>query len=99
VAAAQVPARLTSAPAWRDAPPVFPARPRAANVRGRRDPLEPKREAHEEGILKGIGAALIVLWLVLWLFVKITFVAIHLLLLIGLAILVFGLIRRETSRP
>ena len=51
------------------------------------------------GILRSIGAALIVLWLVLWLFVKITFAAIHLLLLIGLAMLVFGLIKRETSRP
>jgi hypothetical protein len=49
------------------------------------------------GILKGIGALLIVVWLVLWLFVKITFVAIHLLLLIGLAMLVIGLIRRETA--
>jgi hypothetical protein len=49
-------------------------------------------------ILKGIGVALIVLWVVLWLFVKITFAAIHLLLLIGLAMLVFGLIRRQTSR-
>jgi hypothetical protein len=49
------------------------------------------------GILKGLGAILIVFWLVLWLFVKITFVAIHLLLLIGLAMLVFGFIRRETS--
>jgi hypothetical protein len=50
------------------------------------------------GFLKGIGAVLIVLWLVLWLFVKITVVAIHLLLLIGLAMLVMGFIRRETSR-
>ena len=49
------------------------------------------------GILKGIGAVLVVLWLVLWLFVKITFAAIHLLLLIGLAMLVLGFIRRETS--
>jgi hypothetical protein len=49
------------------------------------------------GILKGIGAVLIVTWLVLWLFVKITFAAIHLLLLIGLALLVFGLIKREAS--
>jgi hypothetical protein len=38
-----------------------------------------------------------VTWLVLWLFVKITFAAIHLLLLIGLALLVFGLIKREAS--
>lgn len=49
------------------------------------------------GILKGIGAVLIVVWLVLWLFVKITFAAVHLLLLIGLAMLVFGFIRRETT--
>jgi hypothetical protein len=48
------------------------------------------------GILKGIGALLIVIWLVLWLFVKITFAAIHLLLLIGLALLVFGLIKHES---
>jgi Flp pilus assembly protein TadB len=59
----------------------------------------PGREGSIMGILKGIGVALIVLWLVLWLFVKITFAAIHLLLLIGLAMLVFGLIRRETSGP
>ncbi len=51
------------------------------------------------GVLKGIGAVLIVIWLVLWLFVKITFAAIHLLLLIGLAMLLFGFIRREVSRP
>ena len=50
------------------------------------------------GILKAVGAVLIVAWLVLWLFVKITFAAIHLLLLIGVAMLVLGFIRRETSR-
>ena len=50
------------------------------------------------GILKGVGAVLIVVWLVLWLFVKITVAAIHLLLLIGLAMLVMGFIRREASR-
>lgn len=50
-------------------------------------------------ILKIIGAILIVAWLVLWLFVKITFAAIHLLLLIGIAMLVFGFIRRRTSVP
>jgi Flp pilus assembly protein TadB len=57
------------------------------------------KEGTTMGILRSIGVALIVLWLVLWLFVKITFAAIHLLLLIGLAMLVFGLIRRETSGP
>jgi Flp pilus assembly protein TadB len=51
------------------------------------------------GVLKGIGGLLIVVWVVLWLFVKITFAAIHLLLLIGLALLVFGFIKRETAGP
>jgi hypothetical protein len=50
------------------------------------------------GILKGIGALLIVAWLVLWLFVKMTFAAIHLLLLIGLAMLILGFIKRETAK-
>jgi len=49
------------------------------------------------GILKAFGAILIVTWLVLWLFVKITFAAVHLLLLIGLAMLVFGFIKRQAS--
>jgi hypothetical protein len=51
------------------------------------------------GILRGIGIVLILAWLVLWLFVKITFAAVHLLVLIGLAMLVFSLIKREASRP
>jgi len=49
------------------------------------------------GVLKAIGAVLIVTWLVLWLAVKITFVAVHLLLLIGLAMLVFGFIKSKTG--
>jgi Flp pilus assembly protein TadB len=49
------------------------------------------------GILKAIGAILIITWLVLWLFVKITFAAVHLLFLIGVAMLIFGFIRRETA--
>jgi hypothetical protein len=49
------------------------------------------------GVLKGIGAVLIIAWVVLWLFVKITFAAIHLLLLLGLAMLVFGFIKRRTA--
>lgn len=48
------------------------------------------------GLLKFLGVALIVVWLVLWLAVKITFGAIHLLLLIGLAMLVAGFIKRAT---
>jgi hypothetical protein len=48
------------------------------------------------GILKAIGVALIVAWLVLWLVVKITFTAIHLLFLLGLAALVIGFIKKKT---
>jgi hypothetical protein len=48
------------------------------------------------GVLKAIGAVLIVAWLVLWLFVKITFAAIHLLFLIGIAMLLFGFLKRES---
>jgi VIT1/CCC1 family predicted Fe2+/Mn2+ transporter len=51
------------------------------------------------GILKGLGVAIIVVWLVLWLAVKITFAAIHLLLLVGLAMIVFGFIKAKTSGP
>lgn len=45
------------------------------------------------GILKGIGVAVIVLWLVLWLAVKITFAAIHLLLVLGLALVIIGFVK------
>jgi len=48
------------------------------------------------GVLKAIGVLLIVGWLVLWLAVKITFAAVHLLLLVGLAMLVFGFIKSKT---
>ena len=48
------------------------------------------------GILKALGAVLIVAWLVLWLAVKITFGAVHLLLVIGLALLVYGFIKAKT---
>jgi len=47
------------------------------------------------GVLKAIGAVLIVAWLVLWLAVKITFAAVHLLLLVGLAMLVFGFLKSK----
>jgi hypothetical protein len=49
------------------------------------------------GVLKAIGAVLIVAWLVLWLAVKITFAAVHLLLLVGLAMLVFGFLKSKAS--
>lgn len=45
-------------------------------------------------LLKAIGVVLVVTWLVLWLAVKITFAAVHLLLLAGLALLVLGFIKK-----
>jgi membrane-bound ClpP family serine protease len=45
--------------------------------------------------LHAIGLLLIVVWLVLWLAVKITFAAVHL-LLVGIAMIVFGLLSRST---
>lgn len=48
------------------------------------------------GVLKLIGIVLIVAWLVLWLAVKTAVAAVHLLLLLGLAALVVGFIRKKT---
>jgi hypothetical protein len=45
------------------------------------------------GILKFLGVAILLLWLVLWLAVKITFGAIHLLVLLGVAMIIIGFIR------
>jgi hypothetical protein len=50
------------------------------------------------GILKWLGIAIIIAWLVLWLAVKITFGAIHLLLLLGVALLVVGFVK-ATNKP
>ena len=50
------------------------------------------------GILKVLGIAIIIVWLVLWLAVKVTFGAIHLLLLLGLALLVVGFVK-ATNKP
>ena len=50
-------------------------------------------------LLKGLGVALIAIWLVLWLAVKITFAAVHLLLLIGLAMIVFGFLKSKSAGP
>jgi Flp pilus assembly protein TadB len=58
-----------------------------------RDPLTKARE-HGMGILKVLGLAIIVLWLVLWLAVKVTVATIHLLLLVGVVLLVLGLLKR-----
>lgn len=48
--------------------------------------------------LKWIGGILLVTWFVLWLVVKITFTAIHLLLLVGLAMVVWGLLKSRFRR-
>lgn len=45
------------------------------------------------GILRFLGAAIIILWLVLWLAVKVTFGAIHLLVVLGIALLLLGFLR------
>ncbi len=50
------------------------------------------------GILKLLGIAIIIVWLVLWLAVKVTFAAIHLLLLLGVALLVVGFVK-ATNKP
>jgi hypothetical protein len=44
-------------------------------------------------ILKFLGVAVLLLWLVLWLAVKVTFGAIHLLVLLGVAMIIMGFIR------
>lgn len=48
-------------------------------------------------ILKGLGLALVVIWLVLWLAVKITFAAVHLLLLVGLVMIVMGFLKSKRA--
>jgi hypothetical protein len=48
--------------------------------------------------LHAIGLLLIVVWLVLWLAVKITFAAVHVLLLLGVAMIVIGLLSRSGTR-
>ena len=45
------------------------------------------------GILRFLGAAVIILWLVLWLAVKVTFGAIHLLVELGIALMLLGFLR------
>lgn len=48
------------------------------------------------GVLKAIGAVLIVAWLIL-LALKITVVAVHLLLLVGIAMLLIGFLRSKST--
>jgi membrane-bound ClpP family serine protease len=49
------------------------------------------------GFLRVIGIVLIVLWLALWLFVKIAVVAVHLLLLLGIVAIVIDLVRPKSA--
>jgi hypothetical protein len=51
------------------------------------------RELPMKAILSVLGIALIVAWLVLWLAVKVTFGAIHLLVVIGVVLIVFAFLR------
>lgn len=44
-------------------------------------------------ILTGLGILFILAWLVLWLAVKVTFGAIHLLVVIGVILIIFALVR------
>lgn len=46
------------------------------------------------GILKFLGALIIVLWLVAWLALKVTTGLIHLLVILGIALLVIGFQKR-----
>lgn len=46
-----------------------------------------------KAVLSVLGIALILAWLVLWLAVKITFGAIHLLVLIGVVLIVFAFLK------
>lgn len=47
------------------------------------------------GIFKFLGLAILILWLVLWLAVRITFGAIHLLVIVGIVMLVLGFLKRR----
>jgi hypothetical protein len=52
-----------------------------------------------KAVLHVIGILLIVAWLVLWLAVKVTFAAIHLLLVLGAILIIIGLMRVGRSAP
>jgi hypothetical protein len=47
------------------------------------------------GMLKVLGAGILVLWLVLWLALKITSGVIHLLVFVGIAMIVIGFAKRS----
>lgn len=45
-----------------------------------------------------LGVALVVAWAILWLGIKMAAFAVHLLLLIGVALIIWGLVRSGASR-
>lgn len=47
------------------------------------------------GVLKVLGAGILIVWLVLWLVVKVTMTAIHVLVVLGLVLLLVGFIKRS----
>ncbi len=47
-------------------------------------------------ILTGLGILFIIAWLVLWLAVKVTFGAIHLLVVLGIILIIFAVVRAAT---
>ena len=49
-------------------------------------------------ILAWLGVLFIVAWLVLWLAVKVTFAAVHILVAVGLLMLIIGLVSSSTAR-
>jgi hypothetical protein len=50
-------------------------------------------------VLSAIGVIFIIAWLVLWLAIKVTFGAIHLLLAAGVILLILALVRAATPGP
>ncbi len=47
-------------------------------------------------ILTSLGILFIIAWLVLWLAVKVTFGAIHLLVVLGIILIIFAVVRAAT---
>jgi uncharacterized membrane protein YqjE len=48
-------------------------------------------------VLVWVGVAILVVWAVLWLSVKIAAIGVHLLLLLGLAFIIWGLMKRTSQ--
>jgi Flp pilus assembly protein TadB len=71
-----------------------PAQPQSYSLRAGTHALMRSAEVMRmKAVLHIIGVIFIVAWLVLWLAVKITVAAVHLLLLLGIVLIVFALVR------